>query len=147
MEDSPDGITIRKQLAKELHAPIIKKFKRRKVMVPNIDHTFASDLVVMNPDKGYRYILPIICIFSKFGFAIPLKTKTGSEMVDAFQKIFKESGRIPKKIFSDKGTEYYNKTFLKFLQENNIELYSTESELKCSVAERFNRTLKDMMYR
>jgi len=137
----------RKQLAKELHHNIIKRFKRRRVLVPSIDHTWASDLVIMEPERGYKYILTILDVFSKYGWAIPLKTKTGEEMVRAFKNIFKESGRIPKNIFSDKGTEYYNKTFKKFLDENKIELYSTESEVKCSVAERFNRTLKDLMYR
>src|SRR5271156_1151587 len=137
----------RKQLAKELHTTIIKRFPRRRIMVPGLNSTWAADLVIMNPERGYRYILTVICIFSKYAFAVPLKTKTGIEITDAFQKIFEESGRKPKKLFTDKGTEFYNKTFLKFLKEIEIEIYSTESELKCSVIERFNRSLKDLMYK
>ena len=140
-------MTDRKQLALEIHKPIRHKFPRRKVMVSGIDSIWASDLVEMNPERGFKYILTIVDVFSKFGFAIPLKSKTGIEMTETFQKILNESGRIPKKIWSDKGKEYYNKIFLKFLKDHNVELYSVESEIKCSVAERFNRTLKEMMYR
>ena len=137
----------RKQLALEIHKPIKHKFPRRKVMVSGIDHVWASDLVEMPAERGYKFILTIVDVFSKFAWAIPLKTKTGIEMTETFEKILKESGRIPKKIWSDKGKEYYNKIFLKFLKDRGIELYSVESEIKCSVAERFNRTLKEMMYR
>ena len=140
-------MTDRKQFALEIHKPIRHKFPRRKVMVSGIDSIWASDLVEMNPERGYKYILTIVDVFSKFGWAIPLKSKTGIEMAEAFEKILKESDRVPKKIWSDKGKEYYNKIFLKFLKDHNVELYSVESEIKCSVAERFNRTLKEMMYR
>jgi len=137
----------RKQLAKELHSPIRHKFPRRRVIVSHIDHVWASDLVEMPAERGYKFILTIVDVFSKFAWAIPLKSKTGIEMTETFEKILKESGRVPKKIWSDKGKEYYNKIFLKFLKDRGIELYSVESEIKCSVAERFNRTLKEMMYR
>src|SRR5436190_19917232 len=97
----------RKQLAKELHSPIRHKFPRRKVMVSGIDHVWASDLVEMPPERGYKYILTIICVFSKYAWAIPLKLKTGQEMTETFERVFKESGRIPKKIWSDKRKEFY----------------------------------------
>src|SRR5437773_2215328 len=137
----------RKQLALEIHAPIRHKFPRRRVIVSGIDSVWASDLVEMEPERGYKFILTIVDVFSKFAWAIPLKSKTGQEMTETFERVFKESGRIPKKIWTDKGREYYNKTFRSLLDRHGIELYSTESELKCSVAERFNRTLKDLMYR
>src|SRR5271156_2801651 len=142
MEDSADDISIRKQLSHELHHQIIKKFKRRKVIAHGIDSIWSADLVNMNPERGskgqvYKYILTVIDIFSKYSWCIPLKSKTGSEITESFEKIFKDSGRIPKKIWCDKGTEFYNKTFQKFLKEHRtegrstpIELYSTESELK-----------------
>jgi transposase InsO family protein len=136
-----------KQLSKELHSNIIKKFKRRKVFVSGIDQTWSADLVNMSPDKNYKYILTVIDVFSKYSFCVPLKTKTGVEITEAFQKIFKDSGRMPKKLWTDKGVEFYNKTFLKFLNKNNIELYSTESEIKGSVIERYNRSIKDLMYK
>src|SRR5271156_3221278 len=141
----------RKQFALEIHAPINSpirhKFPRRKVMVSGIDSIWASDLVEMPPERGFKFILTVVDVFSKFGWAVPLKTKSGIEMTETFEKILNESKRVPKKIWSDKGKEYYNKTFKKLLDEHKIELYSVESEIKCSVAERFNRTLKEMMYR
>src|SRR5271167_666836 len=94
----------RKQLSKELHSNIIKRFPRRRIMVPHLDHTFAADLVIMPLEREYKYILTVIDIFSKFSWAIPLKSKTGIEITEAFQKIFKESRRKPKKLFTDKGT-------------------------------------------
>ena len=136
-----------RQFALEIHKPIRHKFPRRKVMVSGIDSIWASDLVEMPPERGFKYILTIVDVFSKFAWAIPLKSKTGIEMTETFEKILQESDRVPKKIWSDKGKEYYNKIFLKFLKDRGIELYSVESEIKCSVAERFNRTLKEMMYR
>src|SRR6266853_1973035 len=115
--------------------------------VYGIDDIWASDLVVMPPERSYRYILTVLDVFSKYAWAIPLQTKTGVEITEAFKKIFKESRRQFKKLWVDRGTEYYNKIFLKFLKDNNCEIYSTQSELKCMVAERFNRTLKEMMYK
>ena len=147
MDRKHGSLIQQRQLALEIHKPIRHKFPRRKVMVSGIDSIWASDLVEMNPERGFKYILTIVDVFSKFGWAIPLKTKTGIEMTETFQKILKESGRVPKKIWSDKGKEYYNKIFLKFLKDHGVELYSVESEIKCSVAERFNGTLKEMMYR
>ena len=147
MEDRSVTTFDRKQLAKELHSNIIKHFPRRRIMVPSIDSVWSADLVIMPNEKGYKYILTIIDIFSKYSWCVPLKTKTGIEITEAFKNIFSESGRIAKKLWCDKGTEFYNKTFLKFLKDNNCELYSTESELKACVIERFNRTLKDLMYR
>src|SRR3981189_3128087 len=119
-------MTDRKQLALEIYKPIRHKFPRRKVMVSGIDSIWASDLVEMPPERGYKYILTIVDVFSKFGWAIPLKSKTGIEMTETFQKILKESGRIPKKIWSDKRKHYYNRTFINNLKDHSIELYSVE---------------------
>ena len=59
-------------------------------------------------DKNYNYILTVIDVFSKYVWAIALKNKSGHEVSKAFQQIFKE--RIPKKLHTDKGTEFINKT-------------------------------------
>src|SRR5271156_4990909 len=102
-------MTDRKQLALEIHSPIRHKFPRRRVIVSHIDHVWASDLVEMPPERGFKFILTVVDVFSKFGWAVPLKTKSGIEMTEAFEKIFDGHwppgglGRIPKKIWSDKG--------------------------------------------
>ena len=97
-------------------------------------------------NKGYRYLLMIIDIFSKFGWIIPLKNKTGESVAQAFKKIFKQA-RYPKLLFVDRGKEFYNKDLKKVLQKHNINLYSTENEEKNSVVERWNRTIKNRMWR
>ena len=96
-------------------------------------------------NNKYKYLLTIIDVYSKFAWVIPLKTKTGSELIEAFQKIMKI--RKPKKLWTDLGKEFVNKQFKSFLAENNIELYHTFNEGKAVVIERFNRTLKERMWK
>ena len=78
---------------------------------------------------------------------VPLKDKKGVSIVDAFQKILDKSGRKPNKIWVDKGSEFYNNSFKKWLKDNDIEMYSIHNEGKSVVAERFIRTLKTKIYK
>ena len=71
----------------------------------------------------------------------------GLSLVDAFQKILKESNRKPNKIWVDKESEFYNNSFKKWLKDNDIEMYSIHNEGKSVVAERFIRTLKTKIYK
>ncbi len=96
-------------------------------------------------NKGYKYMLNVIDAFSKYAWSIPMKNKTGQTTLEAFRKIVKDSGRIPKHIWVDKGLEFYNKYVTGWLEENNATRYSTYSEHKSVVVERFNRTLKEIM--
>ena len=119
-------------------------------MVNHIDEIFATDLVEMQKfvklNKGYRYLLTCIDIFSKYSWVIPLKDKKGITIKNALEKIFKQ--RKPNFLWTDGGTEFYNKQVQDLLNENNIKLYSTNnSEIKSAVVERFNRTFKNMMYK
>ena len=98
-------------------------------------------------NKGYRFLLRVIDIFSKYAWVIPLKDKKGISIVNAFQKILKESDRKPNKIWVDKGSEFYNNSFKKWLKDNDIEMYSIHNEGKLVVAERFIRTLKNKIYK
>ena len=85
--------------------------------------------------------------FSKYAWVIPLKDKKGVSIVDASQKILKKSNRKPNKIWVDKGGEFYNNFFKKWLQDNDIVMYSTNNKGKSVVAERFIRTLKNKIYK
>ena len=85
-------------------------------------------------------------MFSKCAWVVPLKDKKGTSIVNAFQKIITE-GRKPNKIWVDKGSEFYNNSFKDFLKINNIEMYSTYNERKSVVAERFIKTLKNMIFK
>ena len=146
--DPPKTITWTSALADELHKPIRRNFPRRKVFGkgPGI---WAADLVEMIPyarqNKGFKYILTIIDIFTKYAWAVPLKTKTGVEVADAFKKIFKEN--MPEKIWVDNGKEFFNSSVKKLLDKHKIILYTTHNELKSCVVERFNRTIKTKMWK
>ena len=135
------------QLAKELLRPKRKRFNRRHIYSPNIDDTWTADLADFEKykriNRGYRYILVVLDIFSRYAWARPLKQKTGVEVAHAFQDIFQKSGRRCKRLFCDQGTEFYNVNVQRVLQENGgIQLYSTHNEPKASIAERFIRTLR-----
>ena len=97
-------------------------------------------------NKGIKYLLCAIDLFSKYAWVIPIKDKKGTSIVNAFQKIISE-GRKPNKIWVDQGSEFYNKSFKDFLKINNIEMYSTYNEGKSIVAERFIRTLKNKTFK
>ena len=134
-------------LADELHKQIRHNFKRRRVNVYKPNDILACDLVDMvnNKDEGYRYILTAQDIFTKYSFAIPLKTKKTEELIKAFKSIFKTHKF--EKIWTDQETGIYSTQFQEFLLSENVQLYSTASEIKVSVIERFNRTLKQWMYK
>ena len=98
-------------------------------------------------NKGMRYMLCAVDLFSKYTFVVPLKDKKGTTIVNAFQGILENSKRKQNKIWVDQGSEFYNKSFKKWLKDNNIEMYSTHNEGKSVVGERFIRTLKIKIYK
>ena len=98
-------------------------------------------------NKRFRFLLCVINIFSKYAWVITLKDKKGISIVDTFQKILDKSGRKPNKIWVDKGSEFYNNSFEKWLKDNDIGMYSINNEGKSVFAERFIRTLKTKIYK
>ena len=98
-------------------------------------------------NKGFRFLLCVIDIFSKYAWVIPLKDKKGISIVNVFQIISKESKRKTNKIWVNKGSEFYHNSFKKWLKDNDIEMYSTNNEGKSVVTERFIRTLKNKLYK
>ena len=99
--------------------------------------------------KGIRFLLCVIDIFSKYAWVVPLKDKKDLSVVKSFQSILKQSNsrRKPNKIWVYKSSEFYNASFKKWLQDNDIVMYSTHNEGKSVVAERFIRTLKSKIYK
>ena len=130
-----------RQLAEELHKPIIKKFEKRKVHATFKDNIWGADLADMQLlsryNKRIRFLLCVIDIFSKYAWVVPLKDKKDVSIVTVFQSILKQSNRKPNKIWVDKGSESYNDSFKKWLQDNDIFMYSTNNEGKSVAAERF----------
>ena len=98
-------------------------------------------------NKGIKYLLCAIDLFSKYAFVIPLKDKKGISVTNEFNKIIKQSGTKPNEIWVDQGSEFYNNDFKKWLSNNGIVMYSTYNEGKSVVAERFIRTLKNKLYK
>ena len=103
------------QLAKEMCKPIIRNFKRRTVYSGFKENVWGVDLADMQSlskyNKEIKYLLCAIDLFSKYAWVVPIKDKKGVSIVDAFQKILKESDRKPNKIWVDKGSEFYNNSF------------------------------------
>src|SRR6218665_4173607 len=98
--------------------------------------SFAKD------NAGFKYLLTVLDTFSKYGWIVPLKDKTGKSTADGFAKILASSGRKAGKIWVDEDKEFYNKDVKKL-----VELYSTEKEEKSCVVERWNRSIRDQMFK
>ena len=103
-------------------------------------------------NKGFRFLLCVIDIFSKYAWVVPLKDKKGVTFVNSFQKILDNSTKLhsmrkTNKVCIDTGSEFYNSSFKKWLKDNDIEMYSTHNEGKSVVAERFIRALKNKIYK
>jgi hypothetical protein len=141
----------KRQLVDELHAPARRNFPRRRVIVCGYDDLWQADMVEMRPysrfNGGHHYILTVIDVLSKHAWAVPLKTKSGDETAKAIAKIIRDDERCPKNLQTDKGKEFYNANVQKLLKKHNINHYSTYSIMKASVVERFNRTLKNDMWK
>lgn len=140
---------IRKVIAEELHKPARRKYPRRHVTLKGMQDLYQADLVEMQPysrqNKGFRYILTMINCFTKFAFAIPLKDKTMVEVVKALEPILAKNKM--KHLQTDDGKEWFNKDVNALVEKYKINHYATFSELKASIVERFNRTLKERMWK
>ena len=89
----------------------------------------------------------VIDVFSNYAWVVPLKDKKGITITNGFQKILEEFNRKPTKTWADKGSEFYNISFKKWLKDNDIEMYSIHNKRKSVVAERFTRTLKNKIFK
>lgn len=135
-----------------LHKPAQRKFKRNVVYSDNIDDSWQMDLTdfrsIKKSNRGYAYILCVVDVFSKYGWAIPLKDKTGESIVQGFKIIFQKTSRRPTRLFSDKGKEFINQLFQKFLKQNDVKfIHSHNPDIKCSVVERWQRTIKTRLFK
>ena len=112
------------QLANELHRQIIRKFKRRKVYLSFTNNIWSVDLADMQSmskyNKGIKYLLCAIDLFSKYKWIVPLKGRRGISIVNAFQKIILKGK--PNKIPVDQGGEFCSKILKRFLKINNIKM-------------------------
>ncbi len=132
-----------------LHAPRIKKIKRNRVFASSIDDNWQMDLCDMRSisreNNGIQYILTVIDVFSKFAWIRLLKNKKSATVLEAIKSIMEK--RKPKRVQTDEGLEFFNKDCKDFMTKHNIKLYFTRSEMKAAIIERFNRTLKEKIWR
>lgn len=140
-----------KQMATEIHKRVAKKIPRRRVITTGKNDVWAIDLVDMGEWKdvndGVPYMLNVIDAFSRYAWSVPLLDKSAKSVTQAFQIILDKNKQAPKRVWADRGKEFYNKTFQALLNKYNIQLYSTYGEFKASPVERFNRTLKTLMWK
>ena len=130
--------------------PPRKYYPTNKTDVYYIDDIWSLDILDLKDygpenNRGYRYVLVTIDNFSKFGWTSALKNKNAQSIKDSFENILINSKRKPNLIESDRGKEFYNNIFQDFLIKNNIKLYSRNSSYGAVFAERFNRTIRDLL--
>lgn len=135
-----------------LHKPVQRKFARNKYILSNVNELWQADLSDMRTyskyNNGFNYILCVIDVFSKYAYARPMKKKNSETIIECFESIFNESNVTPTHIQSDKGTEFVSKDVKKYFKSKNINYYTTNNpDIKASIVERFQRTLKSKMWR
>ena len=140
-----------KKFINEIYSkPPKKYYPTNETDVYHIDDTWSLDILDLKDygpenNRGYRYVLVIIDNFSKFGWTVPIKNKNAQTIKDSFENILIRSKRKPNLIESDRGREFYNKIFQDFLNKNDIKIYSRNSSYGAVFAQRFNRTIRDLL--
>ena len=141
---------LEQDLAYTLHKPRRRRFPTLPVIVGGLDDRWVVDLVEVQPlakyNRGVRYLMTMVDALSKYAWVQPLKAKTGVAVVQAFDKILRQ-GRRPNRLQTHRGKEFYNRTFQQWVQKHGIHHFSTYGDAKAALVERFNRTLKERLYR
>jgi Integrase core domain len=143
---------LQKQKAYTLHRPRRKRFKRNFYNITNISDLWQTDLIcwesLADHNDGYKYILVVIDVFSKFAYSVALKSKTADSIIEAFKLIFNKTVLKPLQLSSDKGGEFRNRKFQYFMKKNHIRYDVVEDDQnKSSIAERFIRTLTTLIHK
>ena len=133
-----------------LMKPIRRSFPRSKVIVDTIDSMWDGDLAdvsnISSNNEGYKFLLVLIDIFSRYLFIVPLKNKQHQNITDGLNAIFKK-GRKPHTLRTDKGSEFKNRWVKSFLKKEGVHTIYTQNETKANYAERVIRNMKNLMYR
>lgn len=139
------------ELAYTLHRPVRRRFPTLPVLVHGPNEQWAADLIetatTARWNKGTRYLLAIIDVFSKRATVLPLRNKRGPTVAQALATLLDAASESPQRLQTDLGTEFYNPAVRRVLTERGIRHFSTSGDAKASVVERFNRTFKDRLYR
>ena len=146
---------IKQQEIYQLHKEVHRKKEYLKTFVGHIAEQIQIDLIDMKKyskhNEGYNWIITMIDIFSRYAFTIAVKSKSGKDVLNGFVKLMKQFhekfGKYPKRVQADEGKGFFNINFNEYLKHKNIEFFATESKKKAVIVERFNRTLKNIMWR
>lgn len=142
---------VQNEMTYSLHKPIRKRFETRTYHCAGLNDTWQIDLMEMIPyssiNKGYKYIVVCIDIFSRYVRALPAKNKSGSEISEKIKCMLEETPKVPKYIQTDFGKEFYNSTVKELFKKFKINHYTVDSQFKASLIERFNRTLREKLNR
>ena len=132
-----------------LHKPTKKTKLYRRIFTKGINYLYQCDLVDLKvhaqENDGFKWLITIIDTFTKKAWVFKMKNKTGQSIVKEMTPFLREN--TPKKIQFDQGSEFYNKLFLNLLKKHKIKHYSVYSDQKAAIVERFNRTLKERMFK
>ena len=107
------------------------RYQKQRVVVGCIDEQWQADLANMGnyakEHSGYRYLLMVIDVFSRYGFARPVKHKTGEEVARALESIFHKNQCHPKfsNLQSDKGKEFFNRPVTHLAQKYGYTQFHT----------------------
>ena len=139
-------------LSYTLHKPRRKRFPTLPTLVFGIDEQWQMDLVDMQKlskwNKGVKYLLTVIDVFSKRAWAEPIKNKSGKEMVKALNRMEKVlAPHRPLRVQTDDGKEFFNKQVQAWFKSRGYHHFSTKGDQKAAVLERWHRTLKERMFR
>jgi transposase InsO family protein len=122
---------LQKQDTYTLHKPVRYRFRRNRVIVEAVDDEWEADLVIMDSlsqqNNGYKYVLSVIDVLSKYAWVEAIKEKNWENLVKAFEEIIKK-GRERKMFHSDKGTEFINRQFQTFLKKHDIRFFTAYNE-------------------
>lgn len=125
------------------HKGVKLKFSRRMVTSPKINNLWQGDLIILDKlsgsNNGFKYLLTLIDVLSRYAYIIPIKKKNGETLAKSFDDLFKKNKC--KYLQVDFGTEFYNQNVKKVMKKHNVTMFSTYSNLKASVVERFNKTI------
>ena len=133
------------------HKPARKIHPRNRVVVRGIRHIYQADLTSMANVAKYNdqtlWLLCVIDCFTKIAAVRPLKNKYPKSVKEGLRSIFKEMGK-PELLNTDKGGEFIDGGVQKFLKAEGVGYFPTQNEdIKCSIVERYNRSLKAKLYK
>lgn len=141
------------QLVTQVYKPTVKPKKDRftTIVAKHPRDQYQSDLLDLKNytsfNKGYRYLLNTLDVYSRYAYSVPVKTKTEGELIPAFEKVFEVMGK-PKNLNTDLESAILGNKFQAVLQKEGIKHYQhnpVDDKRNMSIIERFNRTIRDVL--